>query len=200
MLYCLEQSEGLSKMLQARQVPLILQGTFIQITNVGGSTGIGLQYRPTVPFVASPPGGKIKLTANYINTNLNISDITQNFTSNPSSPSFGFNIPAGGTIIVGVQYVATGLSLVAAPLAADGVDNLPGPQVEHATLVASRDEQASGAFADAAKLDDVDQVKLVELARESLFADEVAQPRRLAALIVGHGSSFLIGGIAVHPP
>ncbi|MEH3118044.1 MAG: hypothetical protein PGN25_10745 [Methylorubrum populi] len=100
------------------QVPLILQGTFIQITNTGGSASFGLQYKPTVPFVASPPGGKIKLTANYISNNLNISDITQTFVNNPAAPGIGFFMPAGGTIIVGVQYVATGLSLVAAPLAA----------------------------------------------------------------------------------
>lgn len=100
------------------QVPLILQGTFIQVTNTGGgNASIGLQYLPTVPFVATPSGGKIKLTANYIYSNLQIYDITQTFINNPASPGLGFFIPAGGTIIVGLQYVATGLSLLSGALA-----------------------------------------------------------------------------------
>lgn len=106
------------------QVPLILQGTFIQITNTAGTTGsITLQYKPTVPFVAAPPGGKIKLTANYIYSDLSINDITSPFIRNPSLPTFGFGIPAGGTIIVGVQYVATGLTQLSALAATEAAGN-----------------------------------------------------------------------------
>ncbi|MCJ2080090.1 hypothetical protein [Methylobacterium sp. J-090] len=102
------------------QVPLVLQGTFIQVTNTAGSgvAQIQLRYLPTVPFVASPSGGKIKLTANLVNYNLSIIDYTSVFQNNPSSPIIYLSIPANQTLIFGVQYVATGLSAVAQAVAA----------------------------------------------------------------------------------
>ncbi|WP_018263729.1 hypothetical protein [Methylobacterium sp. WSM2598] len=102
------------------QVPLVLQGIFIQITNTSavGSATLQLTYLPTVPFVVAPPGGKIQLAANLIGSDLSISNITPEFANRPGRPTFGRTIPPGGTIIVGVEYVATGLGLASQGVAA----------------------------------------------------------------------------------
>ncbi|KQT18837.1 hypothetical protein ASG40_15990 [Methylobacterium sp. Leaf399] len=95
------------------QVPLVLQGTFIQITNTAtsGSASIQLSYRPTVPFILSASGGTINLAANLVYYDLTIYDQTFAFTKSPSNPNLFYTIPANQTLIVGVQYVSTGLSL-----------------------------------------------------------------------------------------
>lgn len=94
------------------QVPLVLQGTFLQLTNTGssGSAVIQLIYRPTVPFVTAPQGGKVKLMANLVNYDLSIIDYSSRFQNNPASVIIYLSIPANQTLIFGVQYVATGLS------------------------------------------------------------------------------------------
>ena len=101
------------------QVPLVLQGTFIQITNTAasGSATIQLRYIPTVPFVVAPPGGKIKLAANLVNYNLSIFDYTSFFQNTPAGPTITLVIPTNQTLIIGVQYVATGLSAVSQSVA-----------------------------------------------------------------------------------
>lgn len=101
------------------QVPLVLQGTFIQITNTAssGSAQIQLRYLPTVPFVLAPSGGKIKLAANLVNYDLRILDFTSYFQNTPAGPNIYLTIPANQTLIIGLQYVATGLALASQSVA-----------------------------------------------------------------------------------
>ena len=67
--------------------------------------------------------------------------------------------------------------------AANRLDDLSTPQKQHAALVAAGDLQTAGAFADAAKLDDVHQIELVELASKALLADQISQPGGLRTLV-----------------
>ena len=74
---------------------------------------------------------------------------------------------------------------LAFPRAADGVDDLAAAQVNDPTLIAVRDLQPARALADAAHLDDVHQLELVEFAREPLFLHQVPQLGRLRAAVAG---------------
>ncbi len=69
--------------------------------------------------------------------------------------------------------------LLAFEFAAHRMDDLPAAQKEDAAFRAARDLQAARAFAHATHLDDVHEIKLVELAGEPLFADEMPQLGRL---------------------
>lgn len=85
-------------------VPYIQQGFFLQVTNLGAASAIlSLEYRPSPAFVETD--GAIKLFTNIIDE----AGTPQQYPINAFlSAPVGYealNIPAGGTWLIGVQYL-----------------------------------------------------------------------------------------------
>ncbi|WP_375466204.1 hypothetical protein [uncultured Methylobacterium sp.] len=94
-------------------VPAVLQGTFIQATNLGNDLqSLFLFYVPTAPFVFGPSSNKVVLGANFIDDNLKIFDFTSDFRT---QRYLSIRIPAGKTFIVGLQYFINPNAALTAP-------------------------------------------------------------------------------------
>lgn len=94
-------------------VPAVLQGTFVQVTNVGADkASLLIVYAPTAPFEFGPSSQKVVLGANYIDGDLKVFDYTEDF----KKASFLFiRIPKQKTFIAGLQYYIAQDKTAAAP-------------------------------------------------------------------------------------